>query len=62
VLDTTHLADDSFWDALDHFGGRLIASHNNSRALVPGDRQFSDDQIRALIQRGAVIGVYATPG
>jgi len=56
VLDATHLADDSFWDALDRFGGRVLASHNNCRSLVPGDRQFSDEQIRALIRRDAVIG------
>jgi membrane dipeptidase len=32
------------------------ASHNNCRALVNHNRQFSDDQIRELIRRGAVIG------
>ena len=57
ILDATHLCDDSFWEALDAFGGRVWASHNNCRALVPHNRQFSDDQIRALVARGAVIGV-----
>lgn len=56
ILDATHLCDDSFWEALDHFKGPVWASHNNCRALVPHDRQFSDDQIKALIERGAVIG------
>ncbi len=56
VLDVTHLAEESFWQALGLFEGQVIASHNNCRALVPGDRQFSDDQIRALIERDAVIG------
>ncbi len=56
ILDATHLCDDSFWEALDHFHGRVWASHNNCRALVPHNRQFSDDQIRELIRRGAVIG------
>ena len=56
VLDVTHLADDAFWAALEIFDGPVWASHNNCRALVPGDRQFSDDQIRALIDRDAVIG------
>src|SRR5206468_2059977 len=41
---------------LDLFAGPVLASHNNCRALVPGDRQFSDEQIRLLIQRNAVIG------
>lgn len=56
ILDATHLCDDSFWEALDHFNGRVWASHNNCRSLVNHNRQYSDDQIRALIERGAVIG------
>lgn len=56
LLDVTHLADQSFWEALEIFQGPVLASHHNCRALVPGDRQLSDDQIKALIQRGAVIG------
>jgi membrane dipeptidase len=56
ILDATHLCDDSFWEALDHFHGNVWASHNNCRALVNHNRQFSDEQIRELISRGAVIG------
>lgn len=56
ILDATHLCDDSFWEALDHFNGHIWASHNNVRALVNHNRQFSDDQIKELISRGAVIG------
>jgi membrane dipeptidase len=56
ILDVTHLADESFWEAVDLFGGPVLASHNNCRSLVPGDRQFSDEQIRYLIQRDSVIG------
>jgi membrane dipeptidase len=56
ILDATHLCDDSFWEALDHFNGHVWASHNNCRALVNHNRQFSDEQIRELINRGAVIG------
>jgi membrane dipeptidase len=57
ILDATHLCDDSFWEALDCFNGPVWASHSNCRALVPHHRQFSDAQFRALIDRGAVIGV-----
>ncbi|QQL51539.1 dipeptidase [Mucilaginibacter ginkgonis] len=56
ILDATHLCDDAFWDALNVFGGHVWASHNNCRALVDHNRQFSDDMIKALIERGAVIG------
>src|SRR5438045_2718009 len=56
ILDVTHLCDDAFWQAIDHFHGNIWASHNNCRALVDHNRQFSDDQIRVLIERNAVIG------
>ncbi len=56
ILDVTHLCDESFWEALGHFHGRLWASHSNCRALAPHNRQFSDEQIKALLERGAVIG------
>jgi membrane dipeptidase len=56
ILDATHLCDESFWEALDCFRGPVWASHSNCRALVPHNRQFSDDQIRALVDRDAVIG------
>ncbi len=56
ILDVTHLSDESFWEALDIFEGTIWASHSNCRALVPDVRQFSDEQIKALIARGAVIG------
>ena len=56
ILDATHLCDDCFWEALDQFGGSMWASHQNCRALVPHNRQFTDEQIKALIQRGAVVG------
>ena len=57
ILDATHLCDEAFWEALDCFSGPVWASHSNARALVPHDRQFTDEQLRALIQRGAVIGL-----
>lgn len=56
ILDATHLCDESFWEAMENFRGPVWASHNNCRALVPHNRQFSDDQIKVLIERGAVIG------
>lgn len=56
ILDTTHLCDLAFWDALEIYNGPVWASHNNCRALVDHNRQFSDEMINALIDRGAVIG------
>lgn len=56
ILDATHLCDDAFSDAMDIFNGHIWASHNNCRALVNHNRQFSDDMIKVLIAKGAVIG------
>jgi membrane dipeptidase len=57
IIDLTHCAEPGFFEVLDRFSGPVHASHNMCRALVPADRQFSDDQIRALLERNAVIGM-----
>jgi membrane dipeptidase len=56
ILDATHLCDDAFWQALDIFKGPVWASHNNCRSIVNHNRQYSDEQLKALIERGAIIG------
>jgi membrane dipeptidase len=56
ILDVTHLCDRSMAEALDVFDGPVLASHHNCRSIVNSDRQLSDDQIRQLVARGAVIG------
>lgn len=57
ILDVTHLSDACFWQAMDLFRGPVWASHHNARALVPHQRQLSDEMFQALVQRGAVVGV-----
>ncbi len=57
ILDVTHLSDDCFWQAMDLFSGPVWASHHNARALVPHQRQLSDEMFRALVDRGAVVGL-----
>jgi len=57
ILDATHLSDPSFFQALEVYGGPVIASHQLCRELVPHPRQFSDEQLRLLFEREAVIGV-----
>jgi membrane dipeptidase len=57
ILDTSHMADESFWQALAHFEGVVIASHSNCRALVDRPRHLSDEMIRAIAGRDGVIGV-----
>ena len=40
VLDVTHTSDESVRQAMDIFAGPVVATHQNCRALVPGERQF----------------------
>ena len=56
ILDLSHMAERAFWEALEIFGGPLVATHNGCRALCDHDRQLDDDQIKALAARGGVIG------
>ena len=56
-MTSPHLCDESFWETLDCYGGPLWASHSNCRALVPNHRQFSDEQIKAIVAREGIIGM-----
>jgi membrane dipeptidase len=55
--DVSHLAEESFWQLLDLTDRPVLASHSNCRAIVPTDRQLSDEMIRAIARRGGVIGI-----
>jgi membrane dipeptidase len=56
ILDVTHLTDEEFQEALDLYQAPIWASHSDCRALTPHQRQLTDDQIKALAERGGVIG------
>lgn len=56
ILDLSHAAEESFFQAMDLYERPAIASHANPRKLCPGDRQLSDTMIRAIAARGGVIG------
>jgi membrane dipeptidase len=57
ILDVTHLTDQATKEAMELFSGPVLASHHNCRTLVPGQRQLTDEQIRMMVERNAVIGV-----
>lgn len=66
-LDLAHQSDDGFWESLDRFDGPVCVSHANCREIVPGDRQITDEMIRAIVERDGVIGIvlynrYLRPG
>ena len=57
TIDVTHLSDVAFWQVIKNFDGPIHASHQNARAICNWQRQFSDEQIRVVIERGGVLGV-----
>jgi membrane dipeptidase len=62
VIDVSHLSESSFWDVIENVKTALIASHSNSKAVYNHVRNLSDEQIRAIAERGGVIGVCFFPG
>ncbi|WP_235946590.1 dipeptidase [Paenibacillus glycinis] len=61
LLDVSHLSDRAFWDMLQATVKPVIASHSNSRSLCPHPRNLTDEQIKALLAAGGLIGVTFVP-
>src|SRR5438046_8581467 len=57
ILDLSHMADQSVADAFAMWRGPIMASHANSRAIVPGDRQLTDQTVAEIARRGGIVGV-----
>ena len=57
MVDISHVADKTFYDALETSTAPLIASHSASRAVTDVPRNMTDDMIRALAKKGGVIQV-----
>jgi membrane dipeptidase len=57
ILDLSHMADKAVADAFSLWRGPIIASHSNSRAIVPGDRQITDATASEVARRGGILGV-----
>lgn len=57
MVDISHVADATFWDALATSRAPLIASHSSCRALTDNPRNMTDAMIRALAQHGGVIQI-----
>lgn len=57
MVDLSHASDDGFWDMCGLATKPFVASHSNCRALCDNPRNLTDDMIRALAERGGVVGV-----
>lgn len=61
IHDVSHLSEASFWTVLNDTARPKVATHSNCRVLLPGkqhpERQLSDEQIKALVNAGGIIGL-----
>jgi membrane dipeptidase len=57
MVDISHVADKTFWDAIATTKAPLIASHSSARALVDAPRNMTDDMLRAVAKNGGVVQV-----
>ena len=57
IVDVSHLSDRGFWDIVEHGTRPFAASHSNCRALAPHCRNLTDEMIRALADKGGLVGL-----
>jgi len=57
MVDISHVADKTFWDAIATTQAPLIASHSSARTLVNAPRNMTDDMLRAVAKNGGVVQV-----
>lgn len=61
LVDVSHLSDGGFWDVHDISEKPFVASHSNARELSPHVRNLSDDMLKALAEKGGVVGMNFDP-
>ena len=62
MVDLSHAADKSFYDALDISRTPIVCSHSSARALCNHPRNLTDDMMRALARKGGVAQTTLYPG
>jgi membrane dipeptidase len=57
MVDVSHLSDVAFWQVSRVARRPFVASHSNCRAICPHRRNLTDEMIRAVAERGGVVGI-----
>jgi membrane dipeptidase len=57
LIDISHVADNTFWDALEVSRAPVFASHSSCRAISPIPRNMTDEMIVAMAKKGGVIQI-----
>lgn len=61
LIDLSHLSEAGFWHVMEVARGPVMVSHANCRSAFDHPRNLSDEQIRAIAERGGVVGVHFLP-
>jgi membrane dipeptidase len=61
LIDVSHLSETGFWDVIKRSKAPIVASHSNCYSLCPHLRNLKDEQIKALADKGGVIGITFVP-
>ncbi|MFC4599020.1 dipeptidase [Cohnella hongkongensis] len=61
LLDVSHLSDRGFWELAEKATRPFLASHSNARSIVDHPRNLTDEQIKAIIEAGGLIGITFVP-
>jgi membrane dipeptidase len=62
IIDISHVHDETFWDVIRLSKAPVVASHSCCRALAPHHRNLSDEMLKALAEKGGVVGINFWPG
>lgn len=57
IVDVSHLSERGFWDMAELAEKPVVASHSNSAAMCPHNRNLTDEQFRAICQLGGTAGL-----
>ena len=57
LVDVSHLNERGFWDVAELSAAPLVASHSGAHVLCASPRNLTDDQLRAIGERGGLVGI-----
>ncbi len=61
LVDVSHMSDGGFWDVVRHCNAPFVASHSSARSLCNHPRNLSDEMLKALGEKGGVVGLNFYP-
>ena len=61
VVDVSHVSDGVFWDVAEMATKPFLASHSNARSVCGHKRNMTDEMIKALADKGGVMGLNLGP-